>query len=83
MKKAILALADGESYEGWSFGAEGEAPGEAVPLFGVGQVHRLEGRCGLRHRLALGFGRRGGGRLEPPDEGLKPGGHLPEGEDGP
>lgn len=30
----------------------GEAPGEAVPLFGVGQVHRLEGRCGLRHRLA-------------------------------
>ncbi len=30
MKKAILALADGEIYEGWSFGAEGEASGEAV-----------------------------------------------------
>jgi len=30
MKKAILALADGEVYEGWSFGAEGEASGEAV-----------------------------------------------------
>jgi len=30
MKKAILALADGEVFEGWSFGAEGEASGEAV-----------------------------------------------------
>jgi carbamoyl-phosphate synthase small subunit len=30
MRKAILALADGEVYEGWSFGAEGEAAGEVV-----------------------------------------------------
>jgi len=30
MKKAILALADGEVFEGWSFGAEGEAAGEVV-----------------------------------------------------
>ena len=30
MKKALLALADGTVYSGWSFGAEGEAVGEAV-----------------------------------------------------
>jgi carbamoyl-phosphate synthase small subunit len=30
MRKAILALADGEVYQGWSFGAEGEASGEVV-----------------------------------------------------
>jgi carbamoyl-phosphate synthase small subunit len=29
-KKAILALADGRFFEGWSFGAEGEAAGEVV-----------------------------------------------------
>src|SRR5918996_1385664 len=29
-KKAILALADGRSYEGVSFGADGEAVGEVV-----------------------------------------------------
>jgi carbamoyl-phosphate synthase small subunit len=30
MKRAILALADGEVFEGWSFGAGGEAAGEVV-----------------------------------------------------
>ncbi len=30
MKQAILALADGEVYQGWSFGAVGEASGEVV-----------------------------------------------------
>jgi carbamoyl-phosphate synthase small subunit len=30
MRKAILALADGEVYQGWSFGAQGEATGEVV-----------------------------------------------------
>jgi carbamoyl-phosphate synthase small subunit len=30
MKRAILALADGETFEGWSFGAPGEATGEVV-----------------------------------------------------
>jgi carbamoyl-phosphate synthase small subunit len=30
MKKATLALADGQVFEGWSFGAEGEATGEVV-----------------------------------------------------
>ncbi|MBI5696725.1 MAG: glutamine-hydrolyzing carbamoyl-phosphate synthase small subunit [Nitrospirae bacterium] len=30
MKKAVLALADGKYYEGWSFGAEGSAGGEVV-----------------------------------------------------
>ena len=30
MKKALLALADGTVYSGWSFGAEGETAGEVV-----------------------------------------------------
>ena len=30
MKKAVLALADGLVFEGYSFGAEGEASGEVV-----------------------------------------------------
>jgi carbamoyl-phosphate synthase small subunit len=30
MRKAILALADGEIYQGWSLGAQGEATGEVV-----------------------------------------------------
>ncbi|MBI5016369.1 MAG: glutamine-hydrolyzing carbamoyl-phosphate synthase small subunit [Deltaproteobacteria bacterium] len=30
MKKALLALADGTTYPGWSFGAEGETSGEVV-----------------------------------------------------
>jgi carbamoyl-phosphate synthase small subunit len=30
MRRATLALADGEIYEGWSFGATGEASGEVV-----------------------------------------------------
>ena len=30
MKKAILALADGTVFEGYSFGAEGETAGEVV-----------------------------------------------------
>ena len=30
MRQAILALADGEVYQGWSFGAAGEASGEVV-----------------------------------------------------
>ena len=30
MKKAILALADGMVFEGYSFGAEGETSGEVV-----------------------------------------------------
>ena len=30
MKPAVLALADGTLFEGWTYGAEGEAVGEVV-----------------------------------------------------